>query len=433
MSKSHDRYAGKLRTAEEAARLIEPGSKVCLAIGVSQPPALIQALATREDVENIDLYYLVSTANAGSILKTELRGRIRPISLFSGAIERKLDAEAIALGLPRIDFIPCSFSQASKILCPIIDTFLVMVTPPDERGYFNLGVNGSYSVELARSARQVIVEVNPSMPRVYGNDQIHINDVAAVIEHQSALPEFPSGDLRPEDKAIAGHIGSVIDDGACLQLGIGGIPDAVCSVLSNHRHLSAHTELMTPGMAKLMQSGIVDNSRKTTDPGKTVFTLTLGNKALYDFLHDNPDVLARQVEYTNNPAVICQNDNVVSVNSTLEIDLEGNCNSEFANGNQFSGTGGQLDFVRGAGASLNGKSIIACHSTASKGTISKIVPRLSGPVTTPRTDVQYVTTEYGIVNLRGLTLAERAKALIGLAHPDFRETLDREYHARFGI
>lgn len=428
-------YADKLQEAETAVALIPSGSKIAMGLGVSSPPRLLQALAERAlrgEVGDLDLYFLLSTANARPVLRTDIRHRIRPVSLFNGALERQMDDEAADRNLPPVDFIPCSFRQTPAILGRVVETLLVMVSPMDERGFFSLGTNADYSARLAGTAKQIIVEVNPSMPYAYGNNHIHVSQVAAIVENRSDLPELPAGVPRGEDIAIARHIGPLVDDGACLQLGIGALPDAVCSELARHRHLGIHTELMTPGLAGLMSKGIVDNSRKSIDHGKSVYTLTLGDRALYEFLDRNPQTEAHPVDYVNDPATIAKNSKVVSVNATFEIDLEGSCNSEFAAGRQYSGTGGQLDFVRGAFASTEGKSVIACHSTASKGRISRIVPRLNGPTTTPRTDIHYVATEFGIANLRGLTLFERAKAMIGLAHPDFREDLDRECHRRFG-
>jgi itaconate CoA-transferase len=226
-----------------------------------------------------------------------------------------------------------------------------------------------------------------------------------------------------EDNVIGSIIAGMVKDGDCLQMGIGALPDAVCRALLHHQHLGIHTELLTPGLANLMRMGVVDNSRKRIHQGKTVFTFAMGDRQLYDFMNNNSDLEAYPVNYVNNPFVISQNDNVVSVNATLQIDLYGACNSEFMHGRQFSGSGGQLDFVRGAYASNGGRSIIACHSTAAGGTVSRIAPVLAGPVTTPRNETHIVVTEYGWANLKGKTCSERALALIGLAHPKFRDEL----------
>jgi itaconate CoA-transferase len=215
----------------------------------------------------------------------------------------------------------------------------------------------------------------------------------------------------------------MVPDGACLQMGVGALPNLVCSQLRSRKDLGIHTEALCPGMIDLIEAGVVTNRRKRLNPGKTVFTFAMGQKAMYDFLDDNPAVESHPVDYVNDPFVIAQNDNVVSINAALQIDLTGACNAEHVLGHQYSATGGQLDFVRGAYASRGGKSIIACHSTAGKGKVSRIVARLDGPVTTPRTDTHIVSTEFGWTDLKGKSSTERAKALIALAHPQFRDGL----------
>ncbi|MEE3623466.1 acetyl-CoA hydrolase/transferase C-terminal domain-containing protein [Nitrospirillum sp. BR 11752] len=429
-----DTYVAKRVTAEAAVRMIPSGSRVVMGLGVAGPPALLRALAARAErgeVDGLSVYYLLAFANAAPVLRTDLRPRIRPVSLFHGALERKLDLEAAQLGLPPVDFVPTAFSQAPAVLSRQVDAdvLLTTVSPMDEDGCFSLGTNTDYALAVSRTARQVILEVNPAMPRTRGDCRIPLDRVTAIVENPVPLLEVPPAAIRENDRAIGRLIADLVEDGACLQMGIGALPDAVCAALEDRRHLGIHTELMTPRLAHLMRLGVVDNSRKTIHTGRAVFTFAAGDRALYDFLDDNPACEAHPVDYVNNPTIIARNDGMVSVNATLEIDLQGACNSECVGGRQYSGAGGQLDFVRGASASRGGKSIIACHSTAAGGTASRIVSRLSGPVTTPRNDVQYVATEYGVVNLRGLSLAERAKALIGIAHPDFREALEREAYA----
>ena len=307
-----------------------------------------------------------------------------------------------------------------------VDVLLTTVSPMDENGYFSFGTNTDYSLPVSKTARQVILEVNRFMPNVHGEGRIHIGAVTALIENHTPLTAIPPVAIRAADQAIGDIIAALIHDGDCLQMGIGAVPDAVCLALTNHKYLGAHTELMTPGLARLMQEGIIDNSRKTLHPGKTVFTFAMGEKPLYDFLDDNPAFESRPVDYTNNPAIIALNDRMVSVNATLQIDLQGACNSECFGVQQFSAAGGQLDFVRGAYASKGGRSIIACHATAKNGTVSRITPALCGAVTTPRNDTHIVVTEFGWADLKGKTLKQRADALINLAHPQFRETLQQE-------
>jgi itaconate CoA-transferase len=230
-------------------------------------------------------------------------------------------------------------------------------------------------------------------------------------------------ELLPRTKQLGGIIANMVPDGACLQMGVGALPNLVCAALKVRNDLGVHAEALNPGLVDLVRAGVVTNKRKTLGRTKTVFTFTMGQKPMYDFLDNNPGVESRPVDYVNDPRIIAQNDNVVSINATLQIDLTGACNSEHMLGHQYSASGGQLDFVRGAFASNGGKSIIAARSTAAKGMVSRIVPRLDGPVTTPRIDTHYVVTEFGAVSLKGLSSTERAKALIALAHREFRDEL----------
>jgi itaconate CoA-transferase len=431
MTASHsEAYRQRLMSADGAASLVQDGAKVVMGLGVAQPPALLDALARRaasRDVDGLRLYYLLSTAAArDTVLRYDLRDRIRPISLFHSATERALNRQAARAGAAEVAFIPTAFSQVPRLLTEQVKAtvLLTMVSPMDQDGNFSFGTNTDYALAVARSAPVVILEVNRNMPRTRGDCTVNIADVTAIVEHHVPLPEVPEADLRPEDEVIGKIIAGLIDDGACLQMGIGAVPQAVCAALHGHQHLGIHTELMTPSLASLAQAGVVDNSRKNFNPGKTVFTFAMGDRALYDLLDDNPAFEAHPVDYVNDPSVIARNDRMVSVNATLQIDLHGACNSECVDGSQYSASGGQLDFVRGAYASRGGKSIIACHSTAAKGTVSRIVPRLDGPVTTPRNDTHIVVTEYGWADLKGKTVEERARALIALAHPTFRQSLE---------
>jgi itaconate CoA-transferase len=305
---------------------------------------------------------------------------------------------------------------------------LVMVSPMDKNGYFTFGTNNDYTSSVSRAARCLIVEVNPNMPRVFGDSLLHVSEVDAIVESNHALPELVLKASSETDRQISELIADLVPDGACLQMGIGALPNAVCGALAGHKHLGVHTELLTPGLVNLVQRGVVDNGRKAINRGKAVFTFALGDRIMYDFMNDNAAIESYPVSYVNDPHVIARNDNVISVNSTIEMDLTGACNSEHVKGHQYSASGGQLDFVRGAYASRGGKSIIAFHSTAGSGKISKIVPRLTGPVTTPRTDTHMVVTEYGVANLKGLSSSERVSALIRLAHPDARDALAVQAH-----
>jgi len=425
-------YAERLMSPAAAVALIPSGAKVAMALGVAQPPALLKALADRaeaHEVDDVNIYYLLSTAIAGeTVLRYELTDRLRPHSLFHGAIERRLEARGIEEGRRAVWFIPTGFQQTPKILTREIgvDTLLATVSPMDADGFFSFGTNTDYALAASKTAERVILEVNPHMPRVFGDCRVHVSQVTALVEHAAPLLEAGKAAPQPQDLVIGGLIAGLIENGSTLQMGIGALPDAVCAALHDHADLGIHTELLTPGLVELMRAGVVTNAKKSLHPGKTVFTFAMGDRSTYEFLNENPALEARPVDYVNDPAVIARNDKMVSVNATLQIDLFGACCSEYLNGRQYTAAGGQLDFVRGASVSAGGRSIIACHSTAAKGTASRIVARLDGPVTTPRNDVQIVVTEHGWVNLRGLTVDQRAHALIGLAAPQFREYLAGE-------
>jgi len=424
-------YQSKLTTPEAAVESIASGVNLSMGMAMTEPPALLKALADRAAAGNVDglkLYYFESTRIAAeTVLRYELTERIHPYCMFLSPVERALIKRGEQDGRGKIlTYVPTNFSQSSRILTEHIgvDTFLVTVSPMDEHGYFTFGTGNDYSTKVARAAKHLIVEVNDQMPRVYGSmPQLHVSEVEAIVENNVPLLELPVRASGPEDAAIGKIVAEMVPDGACLQMGVGALPDLVCSYLRGRKDLGIHTEALCPGMIELIEGGVVTNRRKRLNPGKTVFTFAMGQKAMYDFLDDNPSVESHPVDYVNNPYIISQNDNVMSVNAALQIDLTGAVNAEHMLGHQYSATGGQLDFVRGAYASRGGKSIIACHSTAARGRVSRIVPRLDGPVTTPRTDTHVVATEFGWADLKGKSSTERAKALIALAHPAFRDEL----------
>ena len=424
-------YQSKLTTPEAAVERIASGVNLSMGMAMTEPPALLKALADRAAAGNVDglkLYYFESTRIAAeTVLRYELTERIHPYCMFLSPVERALIKRGEQDGRGKIlTYVPTNFSQSSRILTEHIgvDTFLVTVSPMDEHGYFTFGTGNDYSTKVARAAKHLIVEVNDQMPRVYGSmPQLHVSEVEAIVENNVPLLELPVRASGPEDAAIGKIVAEMVPDGACLQMGVGALPDLVCSYLRGRKDLGIHTEALCPGMIELIEGGVVTNRRKRLNPGKTVFTFAMGQKAMYDFLDDNPSVESHPVDYVNNPYIISQNDNVMSVNAALQIDLTGAVNAEHMLGHQYSATGGQLDFVRGAYASRGGKSIIACHSTAARGRVSRIVPRLDGPVTTPRIDTHIVVTEFGWTNLKGKSSTERAYALIGLADPAFRDKL----------
>jgi len=298
----------------------------------------------------------------------------------------------------------------------------------DKAGYFSFGAANDFTSTAARHCKRLIVEVNQYMPRVFGDSLLHISEVDAVVENHVPLPELPPPDEEPEDEIIGSCIAEMIPDGATIQIGFGGLPNAVTRHLMGHKDLGIHTEVFVPGMVDLIENGVVTGRKKTLHPRKSVFTVALGVKRMYDFINDNPGVESYPVSYTNDPSVIAKNDNMISVNSILEVDLLGQCNAESLAGYQYSGTGGQLDFVRGAFNASGGKSILAFYSTAKGGAISRIVPCLEAGavVTTPRMDTHYLVTEHGAVNLKGKSTRERALDIISIAHPRFRDDLLRE-------
>jgi itaconate CoA-transferase len=424
-------YQSKLTTPDRAVASIPPGSKLSMGMAMAEPPALLKALADRAaagDVEDLKVYYFEATKIAGeTILRYELNDRIRPYCMFVTATERALIKRGMADGDRKVvNYVPNNFHQTPRLLIDEIgiETFVCTVSPMDRHGYFSFGTGNDYSSKVARSAKRLVVEANKSMPRVYGvGAELHVSEVDAIVENDVPLLELPTPKSAPEDAVIGRTIAGLVPDGACLQMGVGALPDLVCAELRERNDLGIHTEALNPGLVDLIRAGVVTNRRKAIDHGKTVFTFAMGQQAMYDFLNDNPAIASAPVDYVNDPRIIAQNDNVISINATIQIDLTGACNSEHMLGHQYSASGGQLDFVRGAFASKGGKSIIAARSTAAKGKVSRIVARLDGPVTTPRIDTHYIVTEFGAVNLKGLSSTERAHALIGLAQPEFRDEL----------
>lgn len=422
-------YHAKLTDPDTAIETVTSGSSVAISQAASQPRALLGALAARAsrgEIDRVKLYYFhAETPMADTVLRYELMGRLQPYSMFLQRPERELIKRGGQDGRKVIFFVPTSFSGSVRLFAESIpvDTFIVTVSPMDENGYFTFGTNNDYTSSVARQAKHLIVEVNPNMPRVYGASSLHVSEVDALVENDSALPELPQRPATDIDRAIARHVAALVPDRCCIQIGVGGLPQAVCEELRDRTDLGIHSEVFTPALADLVQRGVATGRYKGINYRKAVFTFAMGDRAMYRFMNDNLALESHPVNYVNDPAVIARNDDMISINSTVEMDLTGACNSEHVDGHQFTAAGGQLDFVRGAYASRGGKSVIACASTTRGGTISKIVPRLSGPVTTPRNDVHYVATEYGTVNLKGLSSTDRAIALIGLAHPTYRRRL----------
>lgn len=426
-----EQYRKKLMTADKAVGLVPSRGNISMGMAVSEPPLLLKALEnriksdTKKPIEELRVYYMhAEQPSRDTILKYEYMDVIKPYSFFIGHAERALLARGEKENKKTVFYVPGHFSNVPNIIADIgIDAFMVTVSPMDQSGLFSCGTNCDYTIPTARIAKKLLVEVNPNMPRVYGDSCLHISEIDAIVENNSRLPEVIAKPVTELDRKISQHIVELIPDRATLQIGIGGVPNALCQALHNHRGLGIHTELISSGLVELMQTGAVTNKYKNINKYKNVYTFAQGEKQVYDFLNSNASMEIYPVNYVNDPRIIGQNDNVASINSFLQIDLTGQVNSETINNRQYSAPGGQLDFIRGAQLSKNGKSILAAYSTAANGTLSRIVPRLGNIATDPRTEIQYVATEYGIVNLRGKSIAERAIMLIELAAPQFRDEL----------
>lgn len=432
MERISQEYEKRLSNAVEAVCDLQSGSKIGFGIGVGQPPALLEAIAARlrsGDLKDLSIYYKLAMKHAAeTVLADEVLHAVHPFPLFLTDVDRRIIKRQQELGKKILSYVPAYFYQMPRLFADFIhlDTFVITVSPMDRAGYFSLGTNNDYASTVIRSARRVIVEVNRNMPRVFGESLVHVTEVDRIVENHVPLLESGVRSVEPEDDTIGKTVAEMIPDGATIQLGIGGIPNAVCRYLSDHQDLGIHTELLTPGMADLIETGVVNGSRKTLHRWKHVFTVAMGDRRLYDLMDDNPAMESYPASHVNNPAVIARNVNMTSVNSALEIDLYGQVSAESINWHEFSGTGGALDFMRGAFDAPGGKSILALYATAKNGTVSRIVPRLTSLVTDPRMDTELVVTEFGTVNLKGKSTRERALSLIGIAHPRFRDDLVKE-------
>jgi itaconate CoA-transferase len=361
---------------------------------------------------------------AGTILAPDISDCIMAHSWFVTPADRK----RVKIGLSY--YVPNYIHQIPRLCTEFmdIDVVITTVSPMDKAGYFTFGAVNDYTSVAARNCKTLIVEVNENMPRVFGDSLLHISEVAAVVENHVPLLEIASPEPKPEDRIIAEYIAEMVPDGATIELGLGGIPNAIAHLLKGHKDLGIHTGVFVPAMVDLIEQGVITGRKKTLHPRKHVFMVAQGTRRMYDFINDNPSMDSRSASYTEDPSVIAQNDNMISINTILEVDLTGQCNAEFMAGSQFSGTGGQLDFVRGAYDSKGGKSIQAFYSTARNGKVSRIVARFEPGtmVTIPRMDTHYLATEYGVINLKGMSTRDRALGIISIAHPKFRDDLLRE-------
>jgi len=421
-------YKQKLTTAQEAVRQIKSGDRVVVGHATGSPEVLLKAMMANKDAyENVEIVHMVAMGPSEYCLPENSAHFIHN-SLFAGGTTRK------ALHEGRAIFTASHFSQIPRLFTEKVlpvDVTLCMLSTPDEHGYCSFGISVDYTKPAAESSKIVIAEVTPHMPRTLGDAFIHVSDIDYIVECDSRPIELQPPTIGPIDEAIGGYCAELIQDGDCLQLGIGAVPDSMLGFLTDKRDLGIHTEMFSDGVVDLVNAGIITCARKNFHPHKMVATFFMGTEKLYRFVHNNPKVEMFSVDYTNNPAIVARNDNVVSINSSLQVDLTGQAASESIGSKQFSGTGGQADFVRGAAWSKGGRSIIAFHSTAAKGKLSRIVSHLDegAIVTTTRTDIHYIVTEYGIADMRGKSVHQRADALINIAHPDFRSDLRKEFLA----
>lgn len=423
-------YQSKLVSAEAAAQAIPSNSRMVLGHAASTPIDVLKAMTdAKEEYENVEIVHMLCLGE-GRYLAEDMEDHFRHNALFVGGNSRK------AIARNQADYTPCFFNEVPALFkegrLPV-DVALIQVSRPNEEGLCSFGLSSDYTKPAAECAKLVIAEVNAQMPRVGGDNFIHVSDIDYIVETNNALYEIPLPKIGEVEKAIGENCAKLVDDGSTLQLGIGAIPDAVLMFLKDKKDLGIHTEMFSDGILELVEAGVVNGSKKTLHPGKMISTFLMGSKALYDFVDSNPVVELYPVDYVNHPAVIMQNENIISINSCIQVDLMGQVVSETIGLKQFSGVGGQVDYVRGASMAKGGKSIIAIPSTASRGKVSRIVPFIDegSAVTTTRNDVHYIVTEFGTAELKGKTLKQRAEALISVSHPDFREELIQAFNERF--
>ncbi len=405
---------------EEVIGLIEQGADIIIPIANGEPHRLLDLLEENHTkLDNVNIHQMLALRERNYILG-EMTGHLSHVSYFLSGATRK------AYQKGKIELVPNNFHEVPRMLEKITKMSMIMtvVSPMDEHGYFSLGTQADYIAEFIGRV-PFVLEVNKHMPRTRGENQIHISQIAGYVENDRPLSEETATAIGEKDIKIAEFVTNEIDNGDSLQIGIGAIPNAVMSMLKNHRHLGIHTEMLTDGIVDLVEAGAVDGTHKFTHKGKIVATFAFGSQRLYNFIHENPSVEFLPVSVVNDPREIAKEERIVSINATTEVDLYGQCASETIGGRYYSSTGGQADFARAARFAKHGKGFICMHSTVKNDTISRIQLQLSpgSVVTTSKNDVDHIVTEYGITRLYGKSLSERAKALIAIAHPAFREEL----------
>lgn len=421
----------KYVTAEEAVAIINSGDRVFIHTAAAAPQQLVKAMTARgHELRSVELVHL-HTEGEAPYFSPEYEQSFHSSCLFIAPNARQ------AVGTGQADYIPVFLSEIPglfyKKILPL-NVALIQVSPPDRHGFCSLGVSVDVSRAAVHMADQVVAQINPHMPRTHGDGLIHISHIEFGVEVSDPLPEAGVHQLTDVEIAIGQNCANLVEDGATLQTGIGAIPTATLAALSQHKDLGLHTEMFSDGVIDLVEKGVMTGEKKRIHPGKLVSSFVMGSRRLYDFIDDNPNVAMLDVAYTNDTAVIRRNPRVTAINSAIEVDLTGQVCADSIGTRLYSGVGGQMDFMRGAALSEGGKPIIALPSVTSRGE-SRIVPILkpgAGVVTT-RAHTQYVVTEYGVANLYGRSLRQRAKALIGIAHPDHRETLEREAMERFHV
>ena len=431
MKNWQEHYQERMITGADAAKLVKSGDRLVFSHACGEPRSLPRELVRRaQDLKSVEIVHMVPMGEA-LYCRPEHAASFRHVALFVGTATRE------AVWENRADFIPCMFREIPALFekeLPL-DVAIVTISLPDKRGLCSLGVSVDYTKKAVECAEVVIAEVNPTMPRTHGDSFIPVGDIDYFVEVTTPILALPEGKLSEEEKKIGRYVAELVDDECCLQMGIGGIPDAVLKNLGGFKDLGIHSEMISDGVKALVEEGAITGRKKTLHRGKIVATFLMGSREFYDWVNDNPMIEMHTVDYTNDPQVIARNRKMVSINSALEIDLLGQICADTLGPRQFSAVGGQMDFVTGARAAEEGKAIIALPSMTPQG-ISRIVATLQrgAAVTTPRTSVDYVVTDFGIAALRGKTVRARMKALIRIAHPRFREELEKQaweiYHLR---
>jgi 4-hydroxybutyrate CoA-transferase len=418
------RHSLPLTSAAEAVARIRSRERVFVGSGAAEPERLVEAMTARDrELERVEVYSILTLGGAPYVAP-QYAGSFRHVAFFIGHNTR----EAVQAG--RADFMPIFLSEIPALFrerVPI-DWALVQLSPPDRHGYCTVGVAADVVIAAIRNARHVIAEINSNMPRTWGDTLVHISERSAAVEVDTPIPELAIDTVDSVAATIGGHVASLVHDGDCLQLGIGAIPNAVLAALRGHRRLGVHTEMLSDGIVDLVEAGVIDCAAKNYRPRKAICSFVMGTRRLYDFVDDNPFVESYGSDFVNDPFIIARNDNMVAINSAIQIDLSGQVCADSMGVKPFSGIGGQVDFIRGAARSNGGRPVIALPSTAKHGELSRIVATLrpGAGVVTSRGDVRFVVTEHGVADLYAKPISQRAASLIAIADPRFRESLARE-------